>query len=137
MAGKLLDLELEMGDQRFRAGIHRLGASRSPSAEAERMMTVTIVCRSVSCTHSDYAARRLLGVRFVSAGRAARVRTRARITRITVLNSGLPVSLSALYRLSRFRLAVLATWLIPRALATMPSASRTKSASPVSSAAVM
>ena len=38
MAGKLLDLELEMGDQRFRAGIHRLGASRSPSAEAERMM---------------------------------------------------------------------------------------------------
>ena len=27
MAGKLLDLELEMGDQRFRAGIHRLGAS--------------------------------------------------------------------------------------------------------------
>ena len=47
MAGKLLDLELEMGDQRFRAGIHRLGASRSPSAEAERMMTVTILCRSV------------------------------------------------------------------------------------------
>src|ERR1035437_2446975 len=89
------------------------------------------------CAHAGYAARRFLGVRFVSAGRAARVRPRARITRITVLNSGLPVSLSALYRLSRFSSAVLATWLMPRALATRPSASRTKSALPVSSAAVM
>ena len=29
LPAKLLDLELEMGDQRFRAGVHRLGASRN------------------------------------------------------------------------------------------------------------
>ena len=61
----------------------------------------------------------------------------ARMTRITVPNSGLPVAPSALYRLSRFKSAVLATCPMPRARATMPSASRTKAASPVSSAAVM
>jgi hypothetical protein len=32
MAAKLLDLELDMGDQRFRAGIHRLGASRETNS---------------------------------------------------------------------------------------------------------
>jgi len=42
-----------------------------------------------------------------SAGRAAKVRPRARITRITVLNSGLPISPRALYRLSRFKSACL------------------------------
>src|SRR6202035_5053646 len=61
----------------------------------------------------------------------------ARTMRMTVPNSGLPVSPSALYRLSRFKPEFFAISLMPRARATTPRASRTRFASPVSSAAVM
>ena len=84
----------------------------------------------------DEVRRRRSEVLPAAAGRAESVRPKARTMRITVPNSGLPVSPSALYRFSRFKPALFAISLMPRARATRPRASRTKSASPVSSAAV-
>jgi probable HAF family extracellular repeat protein len=51
---------------------------------------------SANVLRSVQATRRRLDVRPVAAGRAERVRPKARTMRITVLNSGLPVSPSAL-----------------------------------------
>src|SRR5208337_2006762 len=71
---------------------------------------------------------RRLDVRPIATGRAERVRPKARTMRMTVLNSGLPVSPSALSKLSRFSPAFFAISTMLRAQGTRPSASRTKSA---------
>src|SRR5258708_13033386 len=67
-----------------------------------------------------HATRRFFVVRVVSAERADSVSPMARTMRITVLNSGLPVSPSALYKLSRFKPAFFAISPMPRPRPPMP-----------------
>src|SRR5205814_399948 len=85
----------------------------------------------------SHATRRRFDVCPLATARAERVKPRARTIRMTVPKSGLPDSPSAWYRLSRFKPAFVAIPPIPRARATRPCASRTKSASPDSSAAAI
>src|ERR1700688_2385319 len=101
-------------------GLHRRLAppNRGPAA---RRATAPLEARLLGA--SAQATRRRLDVR-PAAGRAESVRPKARTMRMTVLNSGLPVSPRALYKLSRFKPAFFAISPIPRARATRPRASR-------------
>jgi hypothetical protein len=70
---------------------------RCPSCfETPRIAAELCAGKSVDQPPSAQATRRRLDVRPAAAGRAESVRPRARTMRMTVLNSGLPASPSAL-----------------------------------------